>query len=71
MDYLVKAVIFVAFMAFVYYVSDYFLAILKDQLATFGFSAIMCQFGIYTGIQSFFSIVVTAFGFRQILDFLK
>jgi len=71
MDYVVKAVIFVFFMAFVYYVSDYFLNILQEQLTTFGFSAIMCQFGIYTGIQSFFSIVVTAFGFKQILGFLK
>ena len=71
MDYLVKAVIFIPFMLMVYFVSDYFIEILKVELATFGFSAIMCQFGIYTGIESFFSIVITAFGFKQILSFLK
>jgi len=71
MDYVVKAVIFGVFLALVYYVSDYFLTLLKNALSDVGFSAVFCQFGIYKGLQAFMSIVLTAFAFKQVLGFLK
>lgn len=72
MVYIVKAAIFTVFLSLVYFVIDYFLNILKTQIADLGsVSVLMCQFGIWSGLTAFISIVATAFAFKQVLSFLK
>jgi hypothetical protein len=71
MDYLVKVIIFVPFMALVYYVIDYFLAILQPYIASVSIGAALCQFGVFTGLNIFFSILLPAFIAREVLDFVK
>ena len=71
MDYLVKAVIFIPFMAIVYIVVDYFKQYLVDSMATIPYSGIFCQFGIYDGLSIFFTILISAFVAKQALNFAK
>jgi len=71
MTYIVKGLIFTVFLSLVYFVSDYFLDILKVQMANIPFSPLFCQFGIWSGLKIFMSILVTSFAFKQVLGFLK
>ena len=71
MIYVVKALIFTVFLGLVYFISDYFIDILKIQIANIPFSPLFCQFGIWSGLKIFMSILVTSFAFKQVLSFLK
>jgi len=71
MDYLVKVVIFIPFMALVYFVIDYFLGTLSTHIASVSITAALCQFGVFTGLNVFFSILIPAFVAREVLDFIK
>lgn len=75
MDYAVKVVIFLPFLGFVYFVTDYFLSILRntfsDVLGLGNVTSMMCQFGVFQGFTNFFTILVVGFAFRQVLNFAK
>lgn len=71
MDYLIKALIFVPFMAVIYIFIDYFKSILINSTSTLGVSPLLCQFGVYDGFSIFFTIIISAFAARQAIDFAK
>lgn len=73
MDYLIKVVIFTAYMSSVYYVVEFMLNTLKNYIVVFSVNttAMMCQFGIFTGLNLYVSIVVAGFLFKKTLAFWR
>lgn len=71
MDYLIKAVIFIPFMALVYLFIDFFKYKLVESTSTLTSTALMCQFGVLDGLSVFFTIIIGAFAARQAIDFVK
>jgi len=71
MDYLVKAIIFMPFLGIVYLFIDYFKSILYNSINSFVNISILCQFGVLDGLSVFFTIIVSAFIGKQVLNFLK
>ena len=71
MDYLVKAVIFLPFMALVYVFIDYFKEYLHNAISSLPYTSIFCQFGIFDGLSIFFTILISAFATKQALNFVK
>jgi hypothetical protein len=71
MDYLVKVGLFAFFVVAIHYFISKFLLYFSSYLHTLPFSGILCQFGIYTGLNLFLSIVVSAFFVKQIISFWK
>lgn len=71
MDYALKALVFVPFMALVYLVVDFFLQKVSINAIPALFQPILCQFGILDGLSIFMTIIVTGFLARQALSFAK
>lgn len=71
MDYLVKALLFVPFMGIVYLFVDYFKTILYDSISFIPFTNILCQFGIFDGLSTFFTILISSFVAKQAIAFVK
>ena len=71
MDYLVKVIIFVPFLGLVYLVIDYFKTFLTAAMASVPYTSYLCQFGIMDGLSIYFTLIVSAFSAKQILNFIK
>lgn len=71
MDYLIKAVLFLPFMAVVYLFIDFFKDKLVNSISGLTSTSLMCQFGIFDGLSVFFTILIAAFAARQAIDFVK
>lgn len=73
MDYLVKILLFSAYMSAVYLTIDLMLNTLKSFIVDFSVNvtAMMCQFGVFTGLNYFISIVVAGFLFKKTLNFWR
>lgn len=71
MDYLVKAFLFIPFMALVYFFIDYFKVILVNSISGLTATSLLCQFGVFDGLSVFFTIIISAFAARQAIDFVK
>ena len=67
MDYLVKFFIF----AIYFFSIAFMMNVVKDYIEKIPLSAIMCQFGILTGLSLYFSIVVSAYLMKKSIDFWK
>ena len=71
MDYLVKAIIFVPFMLIVYQFIDFFMLKLTSSINGLPYVPYICQFGVFEGLSVYFSILVGAFGAKQVINFLR
>jgi hypothetical protein len=71
MDYLIKVVIFGVYMSAVFFTVQYMITFLKGYLSDIPFTSLLCQFGIFTGINIFLSIVITGFLFNKTISFWK
>ena len=71
MDYLVKIFIFAIYFSSIAFMIDSMMNIVKDYIEKIPLSAIMCQFGILTGLSLYFSIVVSAYLMKKSIDFWK
>ncbi|WP_455755928.1 hypothetical protein [Sulfurimonas sp.] len=71
MDYIVKAFIFVPFMAVIYVFVDYFKSILASAFSSLSVTSLMCQFGVLDGFSVFFTIIISAFAAKQAISFAK
>jgi hypothetical protein len=73
MDYLIKAVIFTAYMSSVYFTVDFMINTLKSFIVDFSvnISAMMCQFGVFTGLNLYIAIIIAGFLFKKTLAFWR
>ncbi|UCN00055.1 hypothetical protein LCX93_11065 [Sulfurimonas sp. SWIR-19] len=71
MDYLVKVALIIPFGIALHFVIDKFMTYFSSYLHTLPMTSILCQFGIFTGLNLFLSIVISAFFAKQILSFWK
>ncbi len=71
MDYIVKIGLFGFFVVAISYFIDIFIQYFSSYLNTLPFSGILCQFGVYTGLNLFLSIIVSAFFVKQLITFWK
>lgn len=71
MDYLIKLLIFGFFMSAVYTSISYMLNFLRDYLINIPFTSLLCQFGIFTGLNIYVSITITGYLFNRVLSFWK
>jgi hypothetical protein len=71
MDYIIKAAMFLPFMAVVYFFTDYFLSKISVNNIPALFHPIICQFGILDGLSIFLTIIISAFVAKQALSFAK
>lgn len=71
MDYVIKAVLFVPFMAVVYFFIDFFLQKISVSAIPSLFVPILCQFGILDGLSVLMTIVVSSFAAKQAISFAK
>ena len=71
MDYLVKVLIFAIFVTALHFFIDVVLSFFSKYLADLPFTGILCQLGIFQGLNLFLSIVVSAFFVKQLITFWK
>jgi len=71
MDYLIKVGLFAFFVIAVAYFIDKILSIFQTYIAMLPLTSIMCQFGIFQGLNLFMSILVSSFAVKQIISFWK
>ena len=71
MDYLVKVGLFFVFAGAVHFFISKFVDYFTVYLQTLPYSGLLCQFGIYTGLNLFLSIIISAFFVKQIITFWK
>jgi len=71
MDYLVKLGLIIIFVPMLHFVISKFLGLLTPYLHNISIAPILCQFGIFTGLNLFLSIIVSAFFVKQIISFWK
>lgn len=71
MDYLVKVGLFVFFVAGVSFFIEKFISIFQPYIASLPITSMLCQFGIFMGLNLFLSIIISAFFVKQILSFWK
>lgn len=71
MDYLIKAALFVPFMAVIYIFVDFFMSKISIDVLPSSFLPILCQFGILDGLSIFFTILVSSFVAKQAISFAK
>lgn len=71
MDYLIKIVIFTTYMSSVYFSVQFMIDFLKGYLSAIPFTALLCQFGVFTGLNIYLSIVISGYLFNRTLSFWK
>jgi len=71
MDYLIKVGLFTFFVFAIGYFTDKILSIFQTYIAMLPLTSIMCQFGVFQGLNLFMSIIVSSFVVKQIISFWK
>jgi len=71
MDYLIKAALFIPFMAVVYFFVDFFLNKISINSIPSLFQPLICQFGILDGLSVMMTIIVSSFVAKQAISFAK
>ena len=71
MDYLVKFIIFALFVSVLYFVIDLFISFLTPYLQALYITPLLCQFGLFTALNIFISILVAGWFIRHVLNFWK
>jgi len=71
MDYLIKVVIFTTYMTSVYFAVEFMIDFIKKYLADIPFTPLLCQFGIFAGLNIYLSIIISGYLFNRTLSFWK
>jgi len=71
MNYLIKVAFFGVYMASMAMIMETLVSKLRDYIDTFPFSNWLCQFGIFTGLSLYVSIVVSYSLAKKSIDFWK
>lgn len=71
MDYLVKVFIFLFYFGAIAFMIDGMMNVVKGYIVNIPMSGVLCQFGIFTGLSLYFSIVVSAYLLKKSIDFWK